>query len=481
MPYSRSVPSVRARSIALVVSAVGLLTCIYYGSRRPRSVEFMQSNPRARELVEKIEHLAAAEPTALGIDTRVRLCELVQPVDRARAEAMAKRLRDDIRTLRGPLEGTGCFVRLAKVLLHMDEVESVRQLARITPDARQFDRDYKGAIYTELIEYLWSRDKGAAEAAAREAYSGGAFRLDNIKRLLRYLRQSHPERARSLLSLIVAQFRPDRARYGDALLLVEILQSLDTTDNIVRAGLSRLIDFLCRNDFANLPSGESISASFECMGAHIQTTNSAETVRWRVGVLTRAAYPELYLQHAELFGTWGDTLGLVVPASLLACEKVEAARHSAKVLMRKPSPYGTDSLILSTRCQRRGLETSEILTCLAGLRNEFSSGASDFDSLWKSALAILDAPPNSVEAADAKDILQHLIDRTEAFCSAPFDERVVMSAHPDCAMQYAELASRLHRPRGGVPVTALTNPSLVSRLLLNDLSRSLIGATQSVR
>jgi hypothetical protein len=126
---------------------------------------------QVESLVSQIDRLAASEPTPYGIDTRIRVAEVLTPGYPAIAK---RRLRDAEASLSGvsdPDYANQLRVRISTTLAPLDFAEAERVAKSIGPE-RKHDR--LAEAYGHLLERAGKRD---SLDLILTAYHSGAFRL----------------------------------------------------------------------------------------------------------------------------------------------------------------------------------------------------------------------------------------------------------------------------------------------------------------
>ncbi|MBZ5609971.1 MAG: hypothetical protein LAP38_17050 [Acidobacteriia bacterium] len=179
-----------------------------------------EPSPREKEinvLVGQIRRLAASEPVAFGIDSRLQTADVLG----ARYPSVASELlRDSQSALSGvtdPAEQGLLGVRLARAWAPLD-LEQAERVSRLL--GRDAERDYVARAYDQLYLFLEPRPVEARRMVTN-GLRAGAFRLVSASRILEDLSQKDRQAAAELFSEILAAFPAASYFPEDVLYLLE--------------------------------------------------------------------------------------------------------------------------------------------------------------------------------------------------------------------------------------------------------------------
>ena len=173
---------------------------------------------QAQNLIAQIQRLAASEPGAYGIDTRLLLVDAVHLKYPAVAKDM---LRDSVGALSGvkdPARQNGLRVRIVERLAPFDLTEA-EELARTL--ARVNGEDYPGTAYDSLCAFLEGHREEQRRMLTR-GLAAGAFRMQHAVGELKHEIDSGSSSAQALFSEILSAFPASAPAEEDVFLLIDL-------------------------------------------------------------------------------------------------------------------------------------------------------------------------------------------------------------------------------------------------------------------
>lgn len=183
----------------------------------PLEPEVGAQDKQVAALVAQIRRLAVSEPAVFGIDTRMRTAEVLTG---KYPKLAAELLRDGRAALSGatdPTDQDNLRVRMTELLAPLDLAEAERVTRSIR---RGRDEDFVAQAYDKLCRFLAPHPREFRQMIAK-GLGAGAFRMESAADLLANWKTADPDGAKELFSEILEAFPTESPGEDDVFYLLK--------------------------------------------------------------------------------------------------------------------------------------------------------------------------------------------------------------------------------------------------------------------
>lgn len=452
-------------SLSLVLILAG---CISWSAAEIEEGSSRQ-DAEMRDLTGRIEALGAKEPTLNGIETRLRLSELLQQTHPALAKAFLEKSLDLLRQHKDS---------------NLDD-NLVSSLLSIAPGEGQLallSLDDKAAGYSAAIRYWLMRNH--LDHAAELYRKGRQARISGLgvqSELLQGMASRRPDQAAALFRDILADFPPQKPTPMDVWDMLRCVSTIIVNDLAdARQAIDKILPLL---EPSALASGSSeITAKYRAGKEEVRTTSTQETLLFRVALYLHVLDPAAYARLRPRLGPWENLV-----ASITDPQAAKAAADPVSYTYQLPGhptprtgpPPDFEKMTASdalTWVREKADPDSRVPLLLYLLSREGLSSPEQHEIAEQALVAVVHSAPGPGRYYSGQSLFERMreLGMDDAARKHTAQElATALSGTQAPTEAYTWMAQVLHHENTTIP---FPDPSLEARMLLLDLQALLSPA-----